>query len=201
MSRHVSNDLKRRARELAAREEIPYSAALARLRTPRPDAARPTDTAADNPSRFLLPEYLYVPFPPVDLRGARPCGDCDGSGLDGEGRVFASPFSDGDRPPLLIEAVCSTCGGCGRAGHDLENGCGRKHTDPDLDPDLDDDFDDRDDEGPDCYSCGDQEFYYVQGLLRDEDGEPIEVIYTRNPCGCTEGRVRVILGDLIEVAG
>lgn len=196
MSRHVSNDLKRRARELAAREEIPYSAALARLRSSRTPADQQPDTPADKPSRFLLPEYLYVSFPAPDLGDARPCDTCQGSGLDAEGRTFAQP-SDGGRPPLLIEAVCSFCGGCGRAEHDLENGCGRKH----ADPDLDDEFDDRDDEGPDCYSCGDQEFYYVQGLLRDEDGEPTEVIHTRNPCGCTADRMRVILGELIEVSG
>ncbi|MDV6291331.1 hypothetical protein R2F25_38620 [Streptomyces sp. UP1A-1] len=94
MSRHVSNDLKRRARELAAREGIPYSAALARLRTSRTPTAGPTDTPANQPSTFLLPEYLAVPFPAPDLGGARPCDECAGSGLDAEGRTFAQE-SDG----------------------------------------------------------------------------------------------------------
>jgi hypothetical protein len=189
MSRHVSNDLKRRARELAAKERIPYSAALARLRTPR---TAPTDTAADKPSRFLLPEYLYVDFPPPALNGARPCDECDGSGLDG--RTFAQE-SDGGQPPLLVEAVCSKCEGCGRAEH-LEDGCGHPHTDPDMDDGLYDE----DEETP-CYPCAGREFNYVQAVLADDQGEPVEVIYLRLPCGCTADRMRVILGDLIEVAG
>jgi hypothetical protein len=189
MSRHVSNDLKRRARELAARERIPYSAALSRLRTPR---TAPTDTATDKPSRFLLPEYLYVDFPPIDLGGARPCDECDGSGLDG--RTFAQE-SDSGRPPLLVEVVCSKCEGCGRAEH-LEDGCGHPHTDPDMDDGLYDE----DEEAP-CCSCAGREFNYVQAVLADEEGEPVEVIYLRMPCGCTADRMRVILGDLIEVAG
>ncbi|MFD9394200.1 hypothetical protein ACFWBB_26710 [Streptomyces sp. NPDC060000] len=197
MSRHVSNDLKRRARELAAREEIPYSAALARLRSSRTPADQPTDTPADKPSRFLLPEYLYVPFPAPELGGARPCDDCEGSGLDAEGRTFAQP-SDGGRPPLLIEVVCSACEGCGRAEHDPE-GCGHPHTDPDMDDGLYDE-DDYDEEPP-CPSCAGREFNYMQGMLSDDQGEPVEVIYLRLPCGCTADRMRVILGDLVEVSG
>ncbi|SEE85421.1 hypothetical protein SAMN05216483_6803 [Streptomyces sp. 2131.1] len=196
MSRHVSNDLKRRARELAAREEIPYSAALARLRTLRDTPARPTDTAAGNPTRFLLPEYLYVPLAAPDLGDARPCDDCQGSGLDAEGRAFAQP-SDGGRPPLLVEVVCSKCEGCGRAEH-AENGCGHPHTDPDMDDGL---YDEDEDEESPCYSCAGREFNYVQAVVSDDQGEPVEAIYLRLPCGCTADRMRVILGDLIEVAG
>ncbi|MFI5990226.1 hypothetical protein ACIBAC_00030 [Streptomyces sp. NPDC051362] len=197
MSRHVSNDLKARARALAAREQIPYSAALARLRTPRDQAAQPTDTAAGKPTRFLLPEYLYVPFEASDLGDARPCDSCEGSGLDAEGRTFAQP-TDGGRPPLLVEVVCSKCEGCGRAEH-AEDGCGRPHTDPDMDDGLYDE-DDEDEESP-CYSCAGREFNYMQAVVSDEQGEPVEVIYLRLPCGCTEDRMRVIHGDLIEVAG
>ncbi|MER6616323.1 hypothetical protein [Streptomyces xantholiticus] len=194
MSRHVSNDLKRRARELAAREQIPYSAALARLRSSRTPANQPTDTPAHKPSRFLLPEYLYVDLPAPDLRGARPCDACAGSGLDAEGRTFAQE-SDGGRPPLLVEVVCSKCEGCGRAEH-AEDGCGHPHTDPDMDDGLYDE----DEETP-CYSCAGREFNYVQAVVSDDQGEPVEVIYLRLPCGCTADRMRVILGDLIEVAG
>lgn len=198
MSRHVSNDLKRRARELAAREGLPYSAALARLRTSRtPTDGEPTDTPANQPSTFLLPEYLYVPFPAPDLGGARPCGDCEGSGLDAEGRTYAQP-SDGGQPPLLLEVVCSTCEGCGRAEHDPE-GCGHPHTDPDMDDGLYDEDDE--DQEPPCYSCAGREFNYMQGMLSDDQGEPVEVIYLRLPCGCTADRMRIIHGDLIEVSG
>ncbi|WP_432171812.1 hypothetical protein [Streptomyces sp. 1222.5] len=94
MSRHVSNDLKARARALAAQEGIPYSDALARLRSSRTAAEGPTETRADRPSRFLLPGYLYADFLPIDLGGARPCDECDGSGLDG--RTLAQE-SDGAR--------------------------------------------------------------------------------------------------------
>lgn len=198
MSRHVSNDLKRRARELAAQEHIPYSAALARLRTPKAQTRRPTDTAADSPSRFLLPEYLHVPFPAPDLGDAAPCTACQGSGLDAEGRTFAQP-SDGGRPPLLVEVVCSHCEGCGRAEHDLEEGCGWPHTDPDMDDGLYDE-DDYDEEPP-CYSCAGREFNYVQGVLSDDQGEPVEVVYLRVPCGCTADRMQIIHGELIEVSG
>ncbi|WP_167458293.1 hypothetical protein [Streptomyces ardesiacus] len=194
MSRHVSNDLKRRARELASREGIPYSAALARLRSTRTAPDGPTDTPADKPSRFLLPEYLYVDFPPIDLGSARPCDECGGSGLDAEGRTFAQP-SDGGRPPLLVEVVCSKCEGCGRAEH-LDDGCGHPHTDPDMDDGLYDE----DEEAP-CYSCAGREFNYLQAVVSDEEGEPVEAIYLRVPCGCTADRMRVVLGDLIEVAG
>jgi hypothetical protein len=197
MTRHVSNDLKRRARELATREEIPYSAALARLRTPRAQAGQLTDTVADTPGRFLLPEYLYVPFPAPDLGDASPCDSCQGSGLDAEGRTFAQP-SDGGRPPLLIEVVCSVCEGCGRAEHDPE-GCGHPHTDPDMDDGLyeEDDYD----EEPPCLSCAGREFNYMQGMLSDDQGEPVEVIYLRLPCGCTADRMRIVLGELVEVSG
>ncbi|MFG2408802.1 hypothetical protein ACGFR8_31550 [Streptomyces brevispora] len=196
MSRHVSNDLKRRARELADRERIPYSAALARLRTP---AGRPTDTAADQPrfARFLLPEYLYVDFPHPDLQGSPACEACAGSGIDAEGRTYASP-SDGGQPPLLVEVMCSTCGGCGRAEHDMENGCGSPHADMDEDG-LDDRDEDEYDEEPPCFSCAGREFNYHQGFTRDGQGEPDEVLYVRMPCGCTADRMRVILGDLIKV--
>ncbi|MFF4409754.1 hypothetical protein [Streptomyces sp. NPDC001404] len=192
MSRHISNDLKKRARELAARESIPYSAALARLRTSH--AAAP---ATDRPKRFLVPDYLYVDFPAPDLRSARPCEGCTGTGLDGQGRTFAME-SDGGRPPLLVEAVCSSCSGCGRAEHDEERGCGHPHTDPDMDDGWDDE-DDEDAPGLGCYSCSGREFNYLQGVLEDDDGEPAEVIYLRAPCGCTADRMRVISGEPVEV--
>ncbi|MET9776199.1 hypothetical protein ABZ023_18395 [Streptomyces sp. NPDC006367] len=199
MSRHVSNDLKRRARELAAREGIPYSAALARLRSTRTPADQPADTPANQPSTFLLPEYLYIDFPPIDLGGARPCDGCEGSGLDG--RTFAQE-TDGGRPPILAEVVCSECEGCGRAEH-LDDGCGHPHANPDMDEDpYDEDEDpyDEDEELP-CYPCAGRGFNYVQAVVSDEEGEPVEVIYLRVPCGCTADRMRIIHGDLIEVSG
>lgn len=197
MSRHVSNDLKRRARELSVRECIPYSAALARLRTP---ADRPTDTAADQPSRFLLPEYLHVDFPHPDLQGSPACDTCGGSGIDAEGRTYASP-SDNGQPPLLVEVMCSTCAGCGRAEHDMENGCGFPHASMDAEDFLDEcDEDDPDyDEERPCLSCAGREFNYIQGFTRDDQDQPDEVLHIRMPCGCTADRMRVILGDLIEV--
>lgn len=190
MSRHVSNDLKARARDLAGREGIPYSAALARLRSSR----TPADTTAATPTTWLLPQYLYVDFPLPQLGDARPCGDCEGSGLDGA--TFAQQ-SDGDMPPLLVEVVCSTCLGCGRAEHDEENGCGILHAEGDED--LVDDFDDWDMPEGTCYSCAGREFNYVQGFTKDDQGEPVEVVYVRTPCGCTADRMRVITGDPVEV--
>ncbi|MET8270746.1 hypothetical protein [Streptomyces sp. NPDC005096] len=188
MSRHVSNDLKRRARELADRERIPYGAALARLRSSR----TPAETTAATPIEWLLPQYLYVDFPLPQLGDARPCGDCLGSGLDG--RNFAQQ-SDGSMPPLLVEVICSTCFGCGRAEHDEENGCGIPHAEGDED--LVDEPDDWDE--PECYSCAGREFNYLQGSTKDDQGEPVEVVYIRVPCGCTADRMRVITGDPVEV--
>jgi hypothetical protein len=191
MSQHVSNDLKARARALAAAESIPYSAALTRLRTPHAETRSAPE--APRPTTFIVQDYLYVPFPAPDLRGARPCDECAGTGLDADGTTFASP-SDGGRPPLLVEVVCNACEGCGRAEHDIENGCGLPHTDPDMNEDLEER-----EEAPDCYSCSDVGFYYVQGFTTGEDGEPEEVLYVRQPCGCTEDRMRVIMGEPVEV--
>lgn len=70
-------------------------------------------------------------------------------------------------PPLIVEVVCGTCLGCGRAEHDEVNGCGAPHTEGD-----DDRFDDVDDwdlpDEPECYSCADREFNYVQGFTKDD---------------------------------
>ena len=194
MPKNGSSDLKKRARELAAAEAIPYSAALARLRDGQEQQAPPARRT------WILPEYLYVPFPAPDLRGAKPCDACEGSGLSGLNWAMES---DGVRPPLLVEGVCSSCLGCGRAEHDYENGCGWPHADSDSeyaddsDPDGPNDWD----EEPEllCRSCHGRRFNYTQGFALDDDGEPAEVVYTRAPCGCTAGQVRIITGDPVEV--
>ncbi|MDI3102084.1 hypothetical protein QJ054_34165 [Streptomyces sp. AN-3] len=191
MSRHVSNDLKRRARELAAREGIPYSAALARLRTTRNAAQTPSQ-----PSTRTAPQYLFIDLPAPELDDARPCDDCRGSGLTGD--TFALGVNDGSgTPPLLVEVVCPSCLGCGRAEHDEERGCGFLHAEGDED--LLNDWDDEQDEEP-CYSCHGRLFYYLPGITND-DGEPEQVVYLRHPCGCTEGSARIITGEPEKVSG
>ncbi|MDV6291330.1 hypothetical protein R2F25_38615 [Streptomyces sp. UP1A-1] len=92
--------------------------------------------------------------------------------------------------------MCSKCEGCGRAEH-LDDGCGLPHTDPDMDDGL---YDDEAEEAP-CYSCAGWEFNYLQAVVSDEEGEPVEAIHLRVPCGCTADRMRIVHGDLIKVSG
>lgn len=187
MSRHVSNDLKARARKLARGEQIPYSAALARLRS-----TRPTKTTAA--SGHLVHRYLYIDFPEPELGGTERCEDCSGSGLSGD--VFAME-SDNGMPPLIVEVVCSTCLGCGRTAHDEENGCGVLH----AGEDADEFFDDQDDEDEQerCFSCRGPGFHYTQGITEDDHSNELEV-WTRTPCGCATSRARVIEGAPIAVS-
>lgn len=81
----------------------------------------------------------------------------------------------------------------------MENGCGYPHASMDAEGLLDDYNEDEDDEERPCLSCAGREFYYVQGFTRDDQDQPDEVLHVRMPCGCTADRMRVILGDLIEV--
>ncbi|MGV9509345.1 hypothetical protein ACWDQZ_27470 [Streptomyces tendae] len=194
MSRHVSNDLKRRARALAAQENIPYSAALARLRTSRDATHTPPPP---RPSTWTVPQYLFIDLPAPELGDARPCDDCGGNGLTGE--TFALGVNDDSgTPPLLVEVVCPSCLGCGRAEHDEERGCGFLHAEDDEG--LLDDWDDEQDEEP-CYSCHGHLFYYLPGITKDDNGEPEQVVYLRHPCGCTEDRARIITGEPEKVIG
>lgn len=189
MSRHVSNDLKHRARLLATKLGIPYSAALARLRAPK------TQTA---PRRTVeMTTYLYVDFPLPQLAGTTPCQDCAGSALSG---LSGALESGGDNPPLLIEGICGACGGCGRADHDT---CPPLHADDDPDEAREylEELSDESEDGTDpCPSCGGREFSYVQAFTTDQSGDLVDGIILRTPCGCTADRARTITGEPVEVS-
>jgi hypothetical protein len=188
MSRHVSNDLKARARDLAGREGIPYSAALARLRTPSAGHSHPQP--ADPAEDF---EYLFVHLPLPDLQGARPCEFCLGTGREhaslGSEHTLFFLRSDGDRPDMGVEVACDICHGCGRAVHD-PNGCGYPHTDPWPEPDEDEGDEDRD---PVCFSCHGHKFSYVAAFPEGDNGPQAgNVHFIRMPCGCTEDEMTLI---------
>ncbi|MCG8971798.1 hypothetical protein [Streptomyces sp. CL12-4] len=196
MSRHVSNGLKARAKKLAAQEQIPYSAALARLRTTR-DASR--TQPSHRPSTWAVPEYLFIDLPAPELGDARPCEDCRGRGLTGD--TFALGVNDDSgTPPLLVEVVCPSCLGCGRAEHDEERGCGHLHAEGDEDL-LDERAEEDDQDEEPCYSCHGWRFYYLPGVTKDDNGAPQQVVYLRHPCGCTESSARIIIGEPEKVIG
>ncbi|MGA5411614.1 hypothetical protein ACPCSC_30705 [Streptomyces lavendulocolor] len=193
MSRHVSNNLKARARKLAAQEHIPYSAALARLRTVQDGSST---LPLSRSSTWIVPEYLFIDLPAPELGDARPCEDCRGSGLTGD-TVALGVNDESGTPPLLVEVTCPTCLGCGRTEHDEERGCGFLHAEGDEG--LLDDWDDDQDDDP-CYSCHGHRFYYLPGITKDDNSEPEQVVYLRHPCGCTEGSARIITGAPVEVS-
>ncbi|MGW7386573.1 hypothetical protein [Streptomyces sp. NPDC054794] len=190
MPRHVSNDLKSRAHALAARENLPYSTALARLRTP---AHGRTHQPAADADTF---EYLYVFLPLPELHGARPCDICLGTGRESEtpGHENALYFmkSDGDRPPIGVEAACSICLGCGRAEHNQDDGCGYPHTDEWLDADHDDEDEDEREQEPPCPSCHGRQFNYMPGFPDDGGQAHGVVIHLRVPCSCTADEMTLI---------
>lgn len=137
------------------------------------------DLAAGNLPRLHLP----LPDPITD----QPCPACAGTRVTGD--LYQAP-SDPGRPILLVDALCPTCGGCGRAEH---VGClPSEHADPDEFGDsatLDDDFDDFDEGDPDadgyCHSCRGRRWWACWAFPPD-GGPDAEGMHLRMPCGCSE---------------
>lgn len=112
---------------------------------------------------------LVVDYPAPRLDGTDPCGHCNGAGTSGE--TWEQPSAKG-RPPLLVDVVCRTCAGCGRAEHDRCAPGAHATDDPDeIAVHLDDILGEYDQEAQAerCLSCHGWEFWYTGGMtLADE---------------------------------
>ena len=121
-------------------------------------------------------------FPAPTLPGAA-CSGCDGAGVTGQ--MYRWQVQPHDRP-LLVEVLCPTCGGCGRAEHDDDTCDAPEH--PGYDDDVDEGLDDEPDR---CRSCWGVGWFTVQGWSTGADGRPVDdsVTVLRMPCGCAAYRL------------
>lgn len=125
-------------------------------------------------SRLILPVEKH--------EHARPCQPCGGTGVTGE--HYEMPAGE---HILLVEVICPACDGCGNGDPD-HPGCKVEwHADPDGYVDADDESE------PACWSCGSGRGWNVVQGFRGE-GDDVEMILTRVPCGCSESRL-VEAGD------
>lgn len=137
-------------------------------------------------TRFILPVEKH--------EHARPCQPCGGTGVTGE--RYEMPAGE---HILLAEVICPACDGCGN-GDPGHAGCKPEwHAEADDDglyPDYPDDEDEEGEEGdgaPACWSCGSGRGWNAVQGFRGE-GEDVEMLLTRVPCGCSESRL-VEAGD------
>lgn len=158
--------------------------------------------------------YIYIPFdPPAPT--AVPCPTCQGYGITGDRYGM-----EVDAGTLLIDVFCPSCMGCGNGDpehHDCEP---RAHADYDPGAEYADYGDDGaydDDEQPStCPSCQGRGWNAVQSFVSLDNttdwgqdapttmtgaqeketvpGSPYDekVVYTRQPCGCTEARAQFL---------
>lgn len=116
---------------------------------------------------------------------AQPCQPCEGAGVTGE--RYEMPAGE---HVLLVEVFCPACGGCGN-GDPRHAGC-KPEWHADSGDDEESGFPDGDDpdgsSSPACYSCGSGRGWNAVQGFRGE-GSDVEMVLTRVPCGCSEGRL------------
>lgn len=116
--------------------------------------------------------------PPTPFQGPTRCPTCAGA------KVLPDwyPFDLAAPRRLVIQPLCPTCQGCGRAEHE---GCQPgEHADHDPTDDDHDDLDADLSSGP-CPSCQGRGWWPMQSF----PSPPTTIIYLRVPCGCSESRL------------
>ncbi|MCD9145901.1 hypothetical protein [Streptomyces albireticuli] len=143
---------------------------------------------------------MFADFPAPVLDGADPCPSCDGAGVSGE--CYEQPGDEG-RPVLLVEEMCRTCRGCGRADH--EECAPGIHAGDDEDDERFGYTDDQEDDEPSCYSCGGKHFNFMPGIGEDQQAEAAraELMERAHAQGMTEWDVMgaATFGELDQVLG
>lgn len=126
---------------------------------------------------------LYLPAPQV-YEGDDQCPACRGRGITGE-QFRMQPGDDGRA--LVVDALCPTCGGCGRDGRHLM--CTpMQHAD--WEPgDYDRDGEPTTD-GSECPSCDGRQWNTVTSWTEGAGPDREQLIYQlRVPCGCAQAQL------------
>jgi hypothetical protein len=139
-----------------------------------------------------MTSQLYAVLPiPAHPPYLRPCQECDGHGVTGDRYEMAG---DDGAPILLVDVICSECGGCGNGDPEHADCPPDAHAYPEDYSNSIGEYDD-DDEGsgePRCYSCGSgRGWNAVQGIGQSDDGDPEGLAVLRVPCGCSADRLVV----------
>lgn len=116
---------------------------------------------------------LHLPAP-APYEGPDRCPDCAGAKVTGD--RYEWPAEDTGKP-FVVDVLCPTCDGCGRADH---IGCvPLEHGEYDPDDPYEDDEEPTEDTCPFCHG---RTWWPCQGFPPDGDA----VLILRMPCGCAE---------------